>query len=129
MRTKKRKVNKIFKVVDSVIYPCDILFTVGTTKDEVISYLKDNCNYPLDAEETEKFNLSGNKKGYTIQLKNRAIVLWVENDSLPIIAHKVYHVVEFTMEFIKTPMNEATSEPCAYFTEYLFRQIISVLKA
>ncbi len=115
-----------FTVLDMGVYPFDVLFTIGTTEEEVIEHMKTECSYELDEEERAAVNLK-NKGGRTVVFKNGALLLWVKKGFVPVIAHEVYHVVELMMETIKTPQNEHTSEPCAYLTEYLWRQIAKFL--
>lgn len=118
-----KKLKPYFKKLDCGIYPFDVLFTVGSTEKEVINYLDKTYNYKLDEEETNALNLAS-KSGRSLMFKNQSMLLWVSSDYLPLIAHEVTHIVEFLMEIIKTPINENTSEPVAYLTEYIWKQIV-----
>lgn len=116
---------KLFKVIHAGVYPFDILFTIGTTEDEIVKHLTKKCSYNLDKEEIEHIAVTA-KSGRTVQFKNGALLLWVKNDSWSILSHEIFHAVELIMLKINTPLNEHTSEPYAYLIEYLTRQIIRI---
>lgn len=112
-----------FKILDAGVYPFDILFTIGSSEEEVVKYLEKKCNYILDAEERAAINFKG-RGGRTVRFKGNTMLLWVRKDSTPVVAHEVFHVVELIMDIINTPLNENTSEPYAYLTEYLWKHIL-----
>lgn len=115
-----------FKLLNTGTYPYDILFTIGTTTEEIQNYIKKNFKYDLDNDEVERITMTG--VGRAAQLKNKAFVLWVKTDDVPVIAHEVFHIVEMLMITIECPLNDSTSEPYAYLTEYIWRQIIGCIK-
>lgn len=119
--------SKKITILNCGVYPYDVLFCVGSTEKEVTSYLKNRCKYELDDEEISFLQFK-NRGGRTVRLRNGAIVLWVRSEYIPIVAHEVFHTVELVMEKIKSPLNEQTSEPYAYFIEYLFKQTVIFLK-
>lgn len=124
---KKIKAKPIFKTLDAGMYPIDILFTIGTTEAQVIKYIRNRCKYDLDDEELIPINFRG-KGGKTIRFKNNAILVWVKNPGLPVIGHEIFHVVEYVMDTIGSPINSDTGEPCAYLTENIWRQIVPLIK-
>ena len=111
-----------FKIFNCGVYPYDILFTVGSSKEEIVSYLKRKVKYVLDEEEQKSLEIE-NQSGRTVRLKNNAMIVWVKTPYLPVIVHELFHVVEMTMLKIHLPLNDDTSEPFAYLMEYLTRQI------
>lgn len=119
---KKDLVKTKTKIVRCGVYPYDVLFTVGTTEEHVINYLKNKCGYILDQEEKDCLKFNG-KAGRTLRLKNNAYILWVKNHGLPVIGHEIFHVAELLMEKINVPLNENTSEAYAYLIEHLWREI------
>lgn len=119
---------KVLHVIDLVVYPYDVLFTVGTTEVEVVDYLQNKCNYNLDDQEKAFLGFEG-KQGRTVRLKNNALILWVKDYNIPTLGHEIFHVVELLMEKINVPLNEQTSETYAYLIEYLWREVTKLTKS
>lgn len=123
----KKKSKAIFKIIKGGVYPYDVLFTVGTTKEEIVKYIQNKLTYKLDTEEIEFINVS-NKSGRVVRFKNNALLLWVRNDDVPVLGHEIFHVVELIMEKINSPLTSSTAEPYAYLIEYYWRQILPFFK-
>ena len=117
----------LFKTLKAGVYPYDVLFTIGSTEEQIIKYIENNCGYKLDSEEKKYIDVK-NKGGKTIRFKNNALFIWVKTDYIPIIAHEIFHAVELLMEKIDTPLNSDTSEPYAYLIEYFWREILPYIK-
>lgn len=126
-RVFSKKKKPVFKLINLKIYPWDILYTVGSTEEEVVSYLRDEFNYHMDEEEKNHLDF-GKKTGRTVRLKNRSIVMWVKQDSIPVLGHEIFHAVELLFEMIQIPINENTSEAWAYLIEYVWKEVIEAHK-
>lgn len=124
---KIKKEKPIFKVIDAGIFPFDILFTIGSTEEEIIKYLENKCNYKLDDQEKKHIDIKG-KGGRTVRFKNNSLLCWTKKKHIPIIAHEVFHVAELVMGITRTPLNDDTSESYAYLIEFLWRQINCLLE-
>lgn len=123
---KKTKKKLFFRTITGGTFPFDILFTIGTTEQEVIEYITKNCGYNLDDEEKKMIQFRGT--GRTIHFKNNSLLLWVKRAYIPVLAHEVFHVVELLLSNIYTPLKEETSETYAYLTEYIWKQICHLEK-
>ena len=44
-------------------------------------------------------------------------------NSLAVIQHEIFHIVDFLLQFIDTPLTDDTSEVYAYLIEYYTREI------
>lgn len=120
-------IKPIFKVIQLGVYPFDVLFTIGTTEDQVMKYLEKKCNYRLDSEEKGFLRFTG-KSGRTVRFKGNQLLCWSRNPHIPIIAHEIFHVAELVMEKINAPLNEQTSEPYAYLIEHIWREALPLIK-
>tara|TARA_R110000868_G_scaffold341345_1_gene602196 strand:- start:138 stop:506 length:369 start_codon:yes stop_codon:yes gene_type:complete len=122
MKSKK----PIFKIIDSGIYPYQILFTVQSTETEVVKYLKKR--FILDDEEISYIDFN-NKGGRAVQFKNGAMLLWVKDKyAVPVIGHEIFHITEFVMSKVDIPLNNDTSEAYAYLIEHLWKQILKAIQ-
>lgn len=123
MKTKK----PTFIIIKSDPYPYDVLFTIGSTEEQIIKYIENRCHYKLDAEEKKYIDIKG-KQGRVVRFKNNALFLWVKSDYIPTLGHEIFHVVELLMDKINTPLNESTGEVYAYLIEYYWKQVLPHLK-
>lgn len=114
-------------MINKSVYPYDMLFTIGSTEKEIINYIEKRCKYKLDDEEKRFINIAG-KGGRTVRFKNNAMLIWVHTDYIPVIGHEIFHAVELLMEKINAKLTEETSEPYAYMIEYLWKEILPLIK-
>ena len=118
----RRKRKPYFRHLNCGVYPYDILFTIGTTKEEVEKYIIEKCDYQLDEEEKVEIRFSGG--GRFVRLKSGAMVLWVRTNTVDIIAHEVFHATCSIMDSIGASLTDSSEESYAYLTEYIWKQIL-----
>ena len=118
---------KIIQLISWEIYPFDVLFVSGVTEKEIIDHISKKYEYKLDEVEALRLDFS-TKKGKTVMLKNGTTILWVWNkDDIGVIAHEVFHVVDFLFEKIGITHSDDSDEAWAYAIEYLVKKIVKVV--
>lgn len=118
-------------VINHGTYPFDILICIGSKHKEIVKKLK-KVGITLDEEETEMLWMKGS--GRTVMLKNGVTVLRVDfekNKAIfhSVLAHEIFHAVEFLFDRIKLKHNQDISgEAFAYQIQHLTKQIYDKLK-
>ena len=92
---------------------------------DILRHIK-KTGYKLDAEETEKIWMDGN--GRTIMLRGGQTIIRIEKVEPEIIAHEVFHAVEFLFNRINLKLTPESSEAYSYAIEYLMREIYKNIK-
>ena len=116
------KKKKIF-LVDWVIFPFNVMVCLGSTRKEIIKELK-KFDYTLNEEESERLQMYG--KGRTVMLDGGGTVLWlnyIPKKGSGVLAHEVFHVVQFLLVKIKMDIDRNNEELPAYMIEYLTNEI------
>lgn len=74
-------------------------------------------------------------KGMCIQLTpentdstNNCAIVWLKEWELPTLVHEISHLVIMAMQQVNTEINEQTTEPFAFYTEYWFTEFQRVRK-
>ncbi len=114
------KKKKIF-VVNLAIYPFDVLVCIGTEKHDVEERLQKH-GYRLTQEEKDALEMPG--RGKTTTLLGNQIVIQTKENDIPVLAHEIFHAVDFMMDIIKNPLTSSNGETYAYLIEFLTREII-----
>lgn len=117
---------KVFKIISWELYPLDVIFTLGTTTEEIINYIGKKTTYKLDDEEKKFLDVEG-RLGRTVMLKGGPTVLWVKYNDGGTITHEVFHAVCFLFDKIGIKFdNNIDDEAWAYAIEFLVRKISKI---
>lgn len=111
------------QVIPATIYPCNTYVfrchSLDTAKEDLKAIYEEYYKYIL----TEYFD----NPGYTIRLPNGSVIVLLNEEyinNIPIIVHEAFHVTEFIMDYVHTPLTDDTSEPYAYLLGYIVEQIL-----
>lgn len=117
-------------VIENEIYDVETLIVFNSKWADIAKWLRKNTGY------TSKEILEINKAldveavARTLQYKNCTIVWFKEYDNRPydhgIVAHEVYHLVEYIFKDRDIELCVCTSEPAAYLIGYYTRKIIEL---
>ena len=107
-------------VIGWVIYPFNVLVCVGEKQPNIIRRIE-RTGYKLNEEEKEKLWMSGT--GRTVMLEGGQTVMRIDKVDHAIIAHEVFHAVEFLMERIRIKLTYENDEAYAYAIQYLTNEI------
>lgn len=114
--------NKIF-IINYVIYPFDVLVCLGSSRDQVLGKLK-KLGVHLDDKDKDLLIMSG--VGRTVMLDKGQTILWLKKYpkvGCDVMAHEVFHAVEFLLSRIGMPLTRDSSEAYAYLIQYLTKSI------
>ena len=95
-------------------------------RQETIVKRIEKTGYKLNDEEKEKLWMTG--RGRTIMLRDGQTILRLEKASPDIIAHEVFHAVDFLMNKIGMKLTEESGEAYAYAVDYLTKEIYKNLR-
>lgn len=115
-------------IVPLVVYPFDIMFSVGETDKQ----LRDAINDRLEDEHAKVFlydellfNVPETRKGYTLHnlIGGQTVVRFKKNKpDIDIVAHEIFHAIEFIFDRIGLPHSRDTSESWAYAIQYVTKE-------
>lgn len=60
--------------------------------------------------------------------ENLSIYIYLDNPTIPIIVHELFHATEFIMEIIGQPLGSTPNETWAYLIEFLTKECLDFLK-
>jgi hypothetical protein len=128
---KSRKIRKQSFVVDNGTYPFDVAVFIGHSHKEICDFIEKRKNYKLSNDEFEILHRHGKAK--TTMLKGGQTILQITNEVddvkfKALLAHEIFHAVEFLMEKIGSKYNIESGETWAYQIEYLTGSIYEKLK-
>lgn len=116
-------------VIDGGSYPFDTLVCIGQKAEDIYKFIEKT--HKLSTEEKENILMDGH--GRTVTLSQGQIVLRVDitknlEDFFAVLAHEIFHAVEFAFARIGIKHSDSSSEAYAYQIEFLFRKIYEKLK-
>ena len=126
----------INKIIPIGLYPFDLMLSFHESDKEVINALKKFNIIPGDGTEKKVFDMDKikTKVGRMVMFIDKQTILRLNfiphlNNpfEMSLLQHEIFHVVEFMMEEINTPLNTDTCEPYAYLIQYLTEQIYKIL--
>lgn len=122
---KKQSVKKIRKqsfTVDNGTYPFDLAVFIGFSHNDVVKFIEKKKNYKLSDDEFEILHRYGKAK--TTMLKGGQTIIQITDNVSEIkfkslLAHEIFHAVEFLMEKIGVKYHIDSGETWAYQIEYI----------
>ena len=123
--TQQNNMKKKHIIIPLVIYPFDVLVSLGEEHSVVVKTIK-KSNYELDHEKTESLWMKG--VGRTVMLKGGQTVIRLDNKNQGIIAHEVFHAVHFIFDKIGIELCQESGESFAYLIQYLVSEINKKMK-
>lgn len=118
-------------VIDTVLYPVNILISIGQTNDEFAGLLS-NTLHETALEELKEdsgiVELPPTTFARTMMFYNTGdIVLRIPKaENTPefkgVVAHEIFHMVELLFDSIDTPLTKETSEPYAYLITHITKK-------
>lgn len=88
----------------------------------LVLYIKCSYNeWKKEAENKYKILIDTNSCGMTLELENGDIILWVNSEDIPLLAHETVHAADFILSKIGEPQ---TREVRAYIVQYLLNEIL-----
>jgi len=105
-------------VIPLLPFPQKLHVIRNLNPNEAYTYIKEAYS---DLDETINVDQFENNLGYTLRVPNGTIFMYIasKNDTIGLIVHESFHVVEFVMEFVDTPHCHETSEVFAYMLQYI----------
>lgn len=114
-------------IVPLVVYPFDIMFSVGETDKQLMDAINDrmdNEDSKVFLEDELLFNVPPTRLGYTLHnLKGGQTVVRFRNQpKTDVVAHEIFHAIEFIFDRIGLPHSRDTSESWAYALQYVTKE-------
>jgi hypothetical protein len=115
-------------------YPFDVLVCINYTSDEVIKYVENELNYPLNDKEAELLQRRPNSSGLAVMLEGGQSVLqiasWgVLHKNLATLTHEAFHLVEFLFNRVNVQYElHVSSEVWAYQIDHIINHTIHALE-
>ena len=120
-------------IVPLVVYPFDIMFSIGETDNKLMKTLKKRLPkyaYNICKEDDCLLNFNQMDNGRTLMLTDsgQTIVRLGKNPSHATIAHEIFHCVEFLMRKLNMSLTLDNDEAYAYLIGYITEQFYSNIK-
>lgn len=114
-------------IIDLVIYPFDLMISIGETDDQLIKRFK-----KLNIEFDDELKFEENGRGRTGLLESGQGIIRLKkhprtNEDYGTLQHEIFHYVQFLMDRFKMPLNMDTCEAYAYLIGYLTTEIYKKL--
>lgn len=127
---KKEVIKKQFCIVDNGTYPFDIAVFIHHSHKEICDFIEKKKNYKLADDEFEILHRKGKAK--TTMLRGGQTIIQIgdfntETKFKALLAHEIFHAVEFLMEKIGSKYNIDSGETWAYQIEYITGSIYEKL--
>lgn len=58
------------------------------------------------------------------KLDSRIIWIWTSKKDVPALVHESVHAAQYIFELIGTPINDSTSEPFAYYVQWIVKEAL-----
>lgn len=112
-------------IIPLVIYPFDVMVSIGQSDKELYPILK---KFGVDTEDDNLLTHSNTQRGRTILFKgNQTLIRMYESKTTPVwfgnLAHEIFHAVEFILERAGMKLTLDSDEAYAYLIGYLTRKI------
>jgi hypothetical protein len=112
---------KNYSIIHCVIYPFDVMVSFETDfvkfKKTLQPKLPNDIWHEIDNFNTTDYNAR------TIMFSNKTTCIRFLNYNKGIVAHEIFHAVDFVMNDIGMKLTEESDEAYAYFVQYLTDQI------
>jgi hypothetical protein len=121
----------MIKKIPLHIYPFDIIVFLGSSDSQVESFLSLYFSKKEVSEYEHFWKLkSPTNMGRTVLMPGNKIMIRTKAKcpTLGVVAHEVFHAVEFLFEIIGIKHCDESSEAWAYMIEYLTNEIYKLIK-
>lgn len=111
-------------IIPLVIYPFDIMFSIGQTDEELKKILGRSLQPGTSWPEC-LFNVPSTIKGRTVMTDKGSTVIrfmkteWLDNG---IIAHEIFHAVTNIMRLLRMPLKKKNEEAYAYLISHIVKE-------
>ena len=118
----------MFKVIHNKVFGIQTVVSLGQS-DEDLETCLDIAKLPkVDDYEFLYMDEIDGFSGRTLMDNSGLILMRVNTakrtvNSLAVIQHEIFHIVDFLLQFIDTPLTDETNEVYAYLIEYYTREI------
>ncbi len=116
-------------IIPLVIYPFDIMFSVGESDKRLKNTLKktlhkDAFEIAYNDDFLLGFNPNTKEAGQTLFIKGhqQTVIRLGKKPSHGIVAHEIFHAVMLLMNFLKMPLSLENDEAYAYLIGYITEQ-------
>ena len=116
-----------FQHIKGTIFPYDVVVCLGVTKENILKYFKKKFVDGLSESDKECLEIT-HQKGRTLQLDNRAFILWLPKypktpSNFGDLQHEINHVVNLMFMFMGNKLTSDCDEVTAYMTGYFTEKI------
>lgn len=111
-------------------YPFDTVFSIGTTEEEIATYLKKTHGFELDAD----LKINPQMDGRTVLMAGGQTILWLKkfrkNNAydLSLLTHETLHATQFLFEHIGIGNCEESWEAWAYYQQNLILNFLNEIQ-
>lgn len=111
-------------IVPLIVYPFDIMFSIGDTDKQLRKVLKKRLpkeEFDMCVEDECLLKFGGMDKGRTVMLitGGQTIVRLGKQPSYAVVAHEIFHCVEFLFRRLNMPLTLDNDEAYAYLIGYI----------
>lgn len=121
-------------IIPLVIYPFDILFSVGETNKQLRKKLKGLLSdaafeMAYDSDFLDNFNPDSKTAGLCQFLRGhqKVIIRLGRNASYGVVAHEIFHAISMILIHLKMPLSHDNDEAYAYLIEYLTEEFYRII--
>ena len=119
---------KKFERIQLGTYPFDMLYTVGTTNEEIIAYLR-KSGVELSDEDIGNIREHVLRSGWTMALSCGGFVLWLRKApktayTHAVLAHEAFHITSFLFSRVNIEHSMASDEAWAYQIEFIVNSLV-----
>jgi len=124
---------KINKIISLLIYPFEVMVSMNQSDK---SFIKSVKKYGITDTDDLIFKLNENNlcRARSIMYNSGKTILRLnftpkfnESFGMGLLQHEIFHIVDFIMDDINTPLTESTRESYAYLIQYLTTEIYKII--
>lgn len=117
-------------VVDLLIFPFTVMFSLGESDNALLSKLKER---DMPDEKNGTIHLSDDMLGKCTLYENNLCLIRTKfipktADQYGTLHHEIFHAVSFILQELDVKLNKNTEEVYAYLTGYITRELYKKLK-
>lgn len=112
-------------IIPLVVYPFDVMVSLGETDVEVVNRLN---KFGIDTSDNSMWNFEENGIGRCIIFPTNQLLLRlahypISNEDFGTLQHEIFHAVHFLMRKLRMKLNMKNDEAYAYLIGYLTTEI------
>jgi hypothetical protein len=119
-------------IVNLVVYPFDIMFSIDETDEVLFKRLKKYKNTQKECE--SRLTMSNTVKGRTVMLQSNQTIIRLrkqrlEHSTYGTLSHEIFHAITFILDKIGMTFNiDYNDEGYAYLIEYVTKEAYKNIK-